>query len=89
MDIILKNLLTSIFILADATKLQEKFGVQKDFDQAESILKGSTQSVQLKSFENLNFLGNFVASASMKIDVNKFLKIYLLDHLFKKIVQSG
>ncbi len=77
------------FTLADAIKLSRKLRLSKDFnwvDCVESILKDSTQSAQLKSFESLNFSCNFVASASVKIDVSKFNKIYEIDHLFKKIV---
>jgi hypothetical protein len=68
------GLLTSIFTLADAKKLQEKLTLSKDFNWAgyvESLKVDSTQSAQLKSFESLNFSRNFVASASVKIDVNK------------------
>ncbi len=35
----------------------------------------STQSAQLKSFESFNFFCNFLASASVKIGVDKFIKI--------------
>ncbi len=31
------------------------------------------------------FIGNFVTSGSVKIDVNKANKIYLLEDLFKKL----
>jgi hypothetical protein len=75
----LKNLLTSIFTLADATKLQEKIRLSKEFkwsDYKKSFKIDSTQSAPLKSFLSLNFSCNFVASASAKIDVNKFNKIY-------------
>jgi hypothetical protein len=52
---------------------------QKDVnwaDSVESILKDSTKSAQLKSFESLNFSFNFVASTSVKIVDKKFNKIY-------------
>jgi hypothetical protein len=69
--------LTSIFTLADATKLQEKFRLLKDFNSAdylESFKIDSTQSALMKSFESLNFSSNFGASASVKIVVNKLSK---------------
>jgi hypothetical protein len=58
--------LTSIFTLADATKLQEKFRLSKDFNWAyyvESFKIGSTQSAQLKYSESLNFSCSFVELA--------------------------
>jgi hypothetical protein len=45
------------------------------FKNVASFKIDSTQSAELKSFETPIFLCNFLASASVKIDVNKFLKI--------------
>jgi hypothetical protein len=85
--------LTSIFTLADATKLKEKFKLSKDFDWADYVQSfkiDSTQSArntlhsqqeklyivsQYPSFENLIFEGILAMSASVKIDVNDFVKI--------------
>jgi hypothetical protein len=69
--------LTSIVPLADATKLEEKIRLSKDFkwdDYLGSFKIDSTQSAQLNKFESLNFSCNFVAFPSLKIDVNKFNK---------------
>ena len=35
-----------------------------------------------------NFLANFAASATVKIDVNRFHKTYRMCALFKKIIRS-
>jgi hypothetical protein len=35
-----------------------------------------------------NFLGNFAASATVKMDVNRFYKTYRMCVLFKKIIRS-
>jgi hypothetical protein len=80
--------LTSIFILADATKLPiiiQTFKRCLLADCVESFNLDSTQSADKHLLKVWIFLGNFVAHASMKIDVNKFYKIYQLDHLFRKV----
>jgi hypothetical protein len=60
-------------------KLARKFRVSKKFnwaDYIESFKIDSTQLARLKSFESLNFSYKFlVASANVKINVNKFFKI--------------
>jgi hypothetical protein len=55
--------------MVDITKLPWKIQIYKDFNWAdcvESFKLDSTQSTQIKSFESLNFLDNFIASASVK-----------------------
>jgi hypothetical protein len=59
-------------IFTFAAKLQENSDFQNWPDYLESHKIDSTQSAQLKSFENLDFSYNFVASASLNIDINKF-----------------
>jgi hypothetical protein len=75
------NLLTSTFTLADATNLQEKFRLSKDFNWADYV-ESFKIDAQLKSFESLNLSCNFVASESAKVDVSKFFKIISIRWIF-------
>jgi hypothetical protein len=82
--------LTYIFSHADATKSPRKTQILKNSslaDSAESILK--TMQLANKHVSKIEaFLSIMVASASVKIDVNKFYKIYQLDALFVKKLPS-
>jgi hypothetical protein len=76
---------TSIFTLADATKLLRKIPILKRCllaDYIESFQIDSTPLAHLKSFEKSEFFGHSVASAILKIDVYQFFKIINIRSIF-------